>query len=519
MEEWKPEEVEAHLDYYRALGRELEESGERVQSEVLAGPDLAKIVTSDGSATVVTDGPFQEFKEWLAGFQIVDVESEERALEIAAQAVGRPRCGRRADPAADPGPAGDGGGAEGRRRDGELPGDRGRRALNVPRRVEDLLRELAPQVLGTLVRRSRRFRRGRGRRPGGADRGGGRSGRGTAFRRSPRGWLLQTAERRLIDQRRSERSRRAAGGARRRGSRAAVEVPDEDDTLTVLFMCCHPALTAGLGDRADAARRRRADDGRDRRRLPRGRGDDGAADQPRQAADHGPRASPFRMPDAGGAAGAGAGGAAGALPDLQRGIREQRGRRAAARRALGGGDPAGADGAAAAARRRRGRRPARADAADRRPPSRPDRRRGELVPLAEQDRSLWERARSKRARRCSNSAMAEGRSASTSSRRRSRPCTTGAATAEETDWPQILALYGLLEQLTGNPVVTLNRAVATAMAERAAGGLAVLDQVGERLARPLPRCTQCARICSRWRATRKALERVPRRRRPCDELT
>ena len=85
MEEWKPEEVEAHLDYYRALSRELEASGELVQSEVLAGPDLAKIVTSDGSAPVVTDGPFQEFKEWLAGFQIVDVDSEERAIEIAAR--------------------------------------------------------------------------------------------------------------------------------------------------------------------------------------------------------------------------------------------------------------------------------------------------------------------------------------------------------------------------------------------------------------------------------------------------
>jgi hypothetical protein len=85
MDEWKPEEIEAHLDYYAALGRELVESGERVQSEVLVGPDLAKIVTSDGSTRVVTDGPFQEFKEWAAGFQIVDVESEERALEIAAR--------------------------------------------------------------------------------------------------------------------------------------------------------------------------------------------------------------------------------------------------------------------------------------------------------------------------------------------------------------------------------------------------------------------------------------------------
>jgi hypothetical protein len=85
MDKWKAEEIEAHLDYYGALRRELEASGELVQSEVLAGPDLAKIVTSDGRSTVVTDGPFQEFKEWLAGYQIVDVESEARALEIAGR--------------------------------------------------------------------------------------------------------------------------------------------------------------------------------------------------------------------------------------------------------------------------------------------------------------------------------------------------------------------------------------------------------------------------------------------------
>ena len=86
MEEWTPEEITAHLDYYRALHEELVGSGELVESEVLAGPDLAKIVTSDGAtAPVVTDGPFQEFKEWLAGYQIVDVESEARAIEIAAK--------------------------------------------------------------------------------------------------------------------------------------------------------------------------------------------------------------------------------------------------------------------------------------------------------------------------------------------------------------------------------------------------------------------------------------------------
>ena len=48
MEEWKPEEITAHMDYYRALHKELVDSGELVESEVLVGPDLAKIVTFDG---------------------------------------------------------------------------------------------------------------------------------------------------------------------------------------------------------------------------------------------------------------------------------------------------------------------------------------------------------------------------------------------------------------------------------------------------------------------------------------
>lgn len=94
MDEWRPEEVTAHLDYYKALHEELVASGELVGEEVLTGPDLAKIVTSDGrGAPVVTDGPFQEFKEWLAGYQIVDVDSQERALEIAAKVSAVPGRG------------------------------------------------------------------------------------------------------------------------------------------------------------------------------------------------------------------------------------------------------------------------------------------------------------------------------------------------------------------------------------------------------------------------------------------
>ena len=94
MEEWKSEEIAAHLDYYRALHEELVSSGELVDSQVLTGPELARIVRSDGAtAPVVTDGPFQEFKEWLAGYQIVDVESEQRAIEIAAKVSAVPGPG------------------------------------------------------------------------------------------------------------------------------------------------------------------------------------------------------------------------------------------------------------------------------------------------------------------------------------------------------------------------------------------------------------------------------------------
>ncbi|NUU19437.1 hypothetical protein HP550_19485 [Cellulomonas humilata] len=84
MSAWTDDEVAEHLNYYGRLNRELIESGELVGGEILTGPDLAKVVTSDGARTVVTDGPFQEFKEWVAGYQIVETETEARALEIAA---------------------------------------------------------------------------------------------------------------------------------------------------------------------------------------------------------------------------------------------------------------------------------------------------------------------------------------------------------------------------------------------------------------------------------------------------
>jgi hypothetical protein len=94
MDEWEPDEVRAHLNHYEVLGKELTDSGEQIQFMALADPRLAKIVRSDGSsAPVVTDGPYPRSKEVLAGFQVIDVESAERAIEIAARVSAVPGPG------------------------------------------------------------------------------------------------------------------------------------------------------------------------------------------------------------------------------------------------------------------------------------------------------------------------------------------------------------------------------------------------------------------------------------------
>jgi hypothetical protein len=84
--EWAPAEAQAHIDFQMDLNAELRENGELVEAQALTAPELAKIVVSGGGAPVVTDGPFPESKELLAGWRMVDVETEERALEIAGEA-------------------------------------------------------------------------------------------------------------------------------------------------------------------------------------------------------------------------------------------------------------------------------------------------------------------------------------------------------------------------------------------------------------------------------------------------
>ena len=93
MSEWDPADARAHLDYLIALNEELIASGELVTMRALAGPELAKVVQFGEGAPVVTDGPFPETKEFLAGWQLIDVDSEDRAIEIAARTSQAPGPG------------------------------------------------------------------------------------------------------------------------------------------------------------------------------------------------------------------------------------------------------------------------------------------------------------------------------------------------------------------------------------------------------------------------------------------
>jgi RNA polymerase sigma factor (sigma-70 family) len=297
----------------------------------------------------------------------------------------------------------------------------------------------------------------------------------------PRGWLIQTASRRLIDQWRSDRSRRDREELASRQEPPAQAASDQDDTLTVLFMCCHPALTpasaialtlraVGGLTTAEIGSAFLVDEATMAQRISRAK---------RRIKESG---VPFRMP----------------TPDerparlrtalhvlyliFNEGYTSSAGRelhraelsdeairmaRIVHRLLPDDGEVAGL---LALMLLIDARRPARTDDT------------GELVPLAEQDRTLWDRELIAEGTALLDDAMGKPPLGEYRIQAAIAAVHDRAARAEDTDWPQILALYGLLEQLTGNPVVTLNRAVAAAMAEGPSAGLAVLDSVDERLA-------------------------------------
>jgi hypothetical protein len=94
VSEWSPDDLKAHIGFMKRLNVDLKNAGELVAAEGLASPGQARIVRAGkGGAPEVTDGPFAESKEFLAGYWIVDVESPQQAYAIAARASAAPGPG------------------------------------------------------------------------------------------------------------------------------------------------------------------------------------------------------------------------------------------------------------------------------------------------------------------------------------------------------------------------------------------------------------------------------------------
>jgi RNA polymerase sigma factor (sigma-70 family) len=340
---------------------------------------------------------------------------------------------------------------------------------------EDLLRELAPQVLGALLRRFRDFSAAEDAvqeallaaaeawpREGMPD--------------SPRGWLIQVAFRRLTDQVRSEQARR------RREEQVAVELQREqelepveggDDTLILLFMCCHPALTppsaialtlraVGGLTTAEIASAFLVPEATMAQRISRAKQTVKASGLPFQLPTEADRAQRLRavlhvlylMFNEGYASSGG--------PELQRGeltgeaIRLTR----TVHRLLP--DDGEVGGLLALMLLTDARRLAR---------TAPD---GDLVPLTEQDRGLWDRQAIEEGVALVTAALSKGSVGPYQLQAAIAAIHDEAARAEQTDWPQILALYGLLERMSDNPMVMLNRAIAVAMVHGPPAGLELL---------------------------------------------
>ncbi|WP_326642138.1 RNA polymerase sigma factor [Streptosporangium sp. NBC_01755] len=338
--------------------------------------------------------------------------------------------------------------------------------------IEDLLRELTPQVLGALVRRHSRF-----------------EGCEDAVQEAvlaatvqwpaegvpdnPRGWLVTVASRRLIDQMRSDHARRE------RESATATEVvpenvPDTDDTLVLLFLCCHPTLTAA----SQTALTLRAVGGLTTAEIARA----------------------FLVPEATMAARISrakqrikAVGSSFSLPDGAE--REERLRVVLhvlylifneGYTASSGSELHRADLAHEAVRLARmvhaqlpedgevtgllalmlltdARREARTTEA------------GDLVPLDEQDRTKWDRGLIDEGIELVKASLAGLALGPYQLQAAIAATHADAVTAEETDWSQVHALYLVLERIAPNPMVTLNRAIALAETEGPQAGLALLS--------------------------------------------
>ena len=93
INDWSPEDFRAHIDFMKQLNARLVRDGNFVAAEGLAAPKDARLVRAGKDGAPITDGPFAETKEFLAGYWMVDVESAEEAYAIAARASAAPGPG------------------------------------------------------------------------------------------------------------------------------------------------------------------------------------------------------------------------------------------------------------------------------------------------------------------------------------------------------------------------------------------------------------------------------------------
>ena len=91
MDQWTPAELDAHVQYMNDFAARLEQSGEHVDEQALS-PD-GVWVTADADGQPVTDGPFAETKDLIAGWMVIDVDSHERAVELAGELSAAPGAG------------------------------------------------------------------------------------------------------------------------------------------------------------------------------------------------------------------------------------------------------------------------------------------------------------------------------------------------------------------------------------------------------------------------------------------
>jgi hypothetical protein len=90
---WSEKDIQAHFAHLKGINKELVESGEFVANEGLGPPEQAKLVRAGKDGTPITDGVFPEAKEFLLGYWTVDVDSPERAYEVAARLSAGPGPG------------------------------------------------------------------------------------------------------------------------------------------------------------------------------------------------------------------------------------------------------------------------------------------------------------------------------------------------------------------------------------------------------------------------------------------